>query len=180
MTLGSHSVPEVPVQLLSSTRFCGVLLAEATALPLAACAIDPPSTPTTPPVVQQSRTVDSVPGPEYPPERVPPIPITEQPPAQPRVAVPAVLVGAWDGGSNAAAAKITFFADGNLRLDYNNGLSIPATAVVSESSMNLYLPGGRQQTISQWSIKRINPGYGYSFLTLMLDDHSYVRQIAEG
>lgn len=110
----------------------------------------------------------------------PRVPTTEQSPAQPRAAVPAVRVGTWDGGSNAAAAKITFFADRNLRLDYNNGLSIPATAVVSENSINLYLPGSCQQTISQWSIERIDPGHECSFLTLMLDRHSYARQIAGG
>lgn len=168
------------MRLLSSTRFRVVLLAAGAALPLAACAIDAPSTPTTPPVVRESGTVDPGFRSEYPPKRTPQVPTVEQPSAQPRAAVPAVLVGTWDGGSNAAAAKITFFADGNLRLDYNNGLSIPATVVVSESSMNLYLPGGRQQTISQWSIERIDPGYGYSFRTLMLDGHSYVRQIAGG
>ena len=168
------------MQLLPSTRFRRVLLATVATLPVAACAIDPPSIPTTPPVVQEPGTVDPGPGLDDPPERGPRVPITQQPPAQPRAAVPAVLVGTWDGGSSAGAAKITFFPDGNLRLDYNHGLTSPATVVVGETSMSLYLPGGRQQRINQWSIERMDPGYGYSFLTLMLDGHSYVRQIAGG
>lgn len=180
VTLDRHSVLEVPVRLLPSTRFRGVLLAVLAVLPLAACATDSSSTRITPSVVRKSETVVPGPGSQSSPERPPRVPTTEQRPTQPRAAVPAVLVGTWDGGSNTSAAKITFFADGNVRLDYNNGQSIPATVVVSDSSMNLYLPGGRRQTISQWSIERMDPGYGYSFLTLMLDGYSYVRQIAGG
>ncbi|MGW7254917.1 hypothetical protein [Streptomyces sp. NPDC054834] len=92
--------------------------------------------------------------------------------------VPDRLVGEWDGDGEGSARldKITFFADGNVRLLYNNRQVLEGPAVVEDSRMTLYVPGG-PIVYESWYIDRIDAGYGYLFDSLMLDGVSYVQQV---
>ena len=96
----------------------------------------------------------------------------------PRSAVPGVLVGEWDGGSGPANADYIFNEYGEVGVVYGNGRTELGTVVVEGSSMTLYLPSGTR-TVT-WSVEELDPGYGYKFLTLYMDDASYVRQIGGG
>jgi hypothetical protein len=99
------------------------------------------------------------------------------PAAPPRSAVPAALVGTWDGGSKPNEAKLTFFAGGDVRFRYNSGLVVDGTVVVQGSSMTMYLDRG-PLPIRRWTISEIDAGSGYRFLNLDLDGFSYVRDVS--
>ncbi|WP_327727374.1 hypothetical protein OG250_09125 [Streptomyces sp. NBC_00487] len=95
--------------------------------------------------------------------------------------VPEELVGEWDGDGEGSARvdKITFFGDGTVSLLYNNRQVLEGPAVVEDSRMTLYVPGG-PIIYESWYIERPDIGneYGYAFESLMLDGVSYVRQIS--
>lgn len=95
--------------------------------------------------------------------------------------VPEELVGEWDGDGEGSARvdKIAFFDDGTVSLLYNNRQVLEGPAVVEDSRMTLYVPGG-PITYESWYIERPDIGneYGYAFESLMLDGVSYVRQIS--
>lgn len=136
--------------------------------------------PSTPPV---SPTVEST-SPAPPPEPPPPprsVEVDPPPPEQPRGSVPPELVGEWDGDNAGAARakKIAFTADGNVILKYPGGRELTGPAVVTGTSMTLYVPGGPIE-YQQWSIDAFDAGYGYTFQNLLLDGFSYVRQISGG
>ena len=118
----------------------------------------PPRRPTTPPVIQAQ------------PE--------PQPQETPRSVVPDVLVGEWDGGSGPANADYIFTQYGDVGVVYGNRRTEQGTVVVEGNSMTLYLPSGTR-TVT-WSVEQLDTGYGYKFLTLYMDDASYVRQISGG
>ncbi|MGW0843341.1 hypothetical protein ACWD26_24975 [Streptomyces sp. NPDC002787] len=95
--------------------------------------------------------------------------------------VPDELVGEWDGDGDGSARidKIAFFGDGTVSLLYNNRQVLEGPAVVEESRMTLYVPGG-PITYESWYIQQSDIGYeyGYAFESLFLDGVSYVRQIS--
>ncbi|MGH8909724.1 MAG: hypothetical protein ACRD0K_25345 [Egibacteraceae bacterium] len=122
--------------------------------------------------------------PPIPPQRstTPPV-ISAQPEPQrqetPRSVVPDVLVGEWDGGSGPANADYLFTQYGDVGVVYGNRRTEQGTVVVKGNSMTLYLPSGTR-TVT-WTVEETDTGYeGYKFLTLYMDDASYVRQISEG
>ncbi|MBT2477431.1 hypothetical protein [Streptomyces sp. ISL-94] len=92
-----------------------------------------------------------------------------------------MLVGEWDGDAKGSAQldRIVFTADGNVVLRYNNRRVLTGPAVVGNSSMIFYVPGG-PITYSQWSVSEFDGGYGYTFENLVLDGVSYVRQTGGG
>jgi hypothetical protein len=101
-----------------------------------------------------------------------------EPQNTPRSAVPDVLVGEWDGGSGPANADYLFTEYGDVGVVYGNGRTEQGTVVLEGSSMTLYLPSGTR-TVT-WRVEELDPGYGYKFLTLYMDDASYVREISGG
>jgi hypothetical protein len=116
----------------------------------------PPRSPMTPPII--------------PPQPEP------QPQETPRSVVPDLLVGEWDGGSGPANADYTFTQYGDVGVVYGKRRTEQGTVVVKGNSMTLYLPSGTR-TVT-WAVKELDAGYGYKFLTLYMDDASYVRQIS--
>ncbi|GHB67560.1 hypothetical protein GCM10010347_42070 [Streptomyces cirratus] len=122
------------------------------------------------------------PGPRTSPGVRPPTPAPPPPsPLLPRGYVPAALVGEWDGDNQGSAqlARIVFTADGNVVLHFNNRQVLTGPAIVGNSSMVLYVPGGPIR-YSQWSVNEFDAGYGYTFENLVLDGVSYVRQTGGG
>ncbi|MFF7391121.1 hypothetical protein ACFZAE_22095 [Streptomyces scabiei] len=118
---------------------------------------------------------------EIPSEIPSELPSEEIPPEEESVTgqVPAELVGEWDGDGQGSARvdKISFYDDGTVSLLYNNGQVLDGPAVVEESRMTLYVPGG-PIVYESWYIERPDIGneYGYAFESLLLDGVSYVRQ----
>ncbi|MFD3542440.1 hypothetical protein ACFWUQ_23530 [Streptomyces sp. NPDC058662] len=111
-----------------------------------------------------------------------PAPAASPPPAPrapvlPKGYVPPALVGEWDGDNKDSAqlARIVFTADGYVVLRYNNGRVLTGPALVGNSSMALYVPGGPIR-FARWSVSEFDAGYGYTFENLVLDGVSYVRQ----
>lgn len=155
------------------------LLAVAVALLAAGCGNDEASPVSPPPPTAGASNLAP---PPIPPQRptTPPV-IQAQPESQsqetPRSVVPDVLVGEWDGGSGPANADYLFTQYGDVGVVYGNRRTEQGTVVVEGNSMTLYLPSGTR-TVTWW-VKEIDPGgYGYKFLTLYMDDASYVRQIS--
>jgi hypothetical protein len=88
-----------------------------------------------------------------------------------RSTVPAVLVGTWDGDR----ADVTVTPSGGFRFSYPNGMVIDGAAVVDGALMTVYFPS--QQLTMEWSVEKIDVGYGYTILNLTLDGVSYVRDL---
>lgn len=155
------------------------LLSVAVALLAAGCG-DNEASPVSPP--PPSVGPSNIALPPIPPRRptTPPV-ISAQPepqPQTPRSVVPDVLVGEWDGGSGPANADYTFTQYGDVGVVYSNRRTEQGTVVVKGNSMTLYLPSGTR-TVT-WTVKKLDTGYGYRFLTLYMDNASYVRQISGG
>lgn len=157
------------------------LLAVAVALLAAGCGDDEASPVSPPPPTVGPSNLAAPPIPPRRPTAPPVIPaqLEPQPQETPRSVVPDVLVGEWDGGSGPANADYIFTQYGDVGVVYGNRRTEQGTVVVEGNSMTLYLPSGTR-TVT-WLVKEIDLGeYGYKFLTLYLDDASYVRQISGG
>ncbi|MDT0385968.1 hypothetical protein [Streptomyces dubilierae] len=143
-----------------------------------------PAAPLTPPDPEPDPepNLDDAPTASTPPtpDRTPPPQQEPAPDALPEGRVPQRLVGEWDGDGPGPArlTKIAFMADGTAALYPNSGGVLSGTAVVSGSSMTIYVPGTRM-VVGNWSIERFEVE-GYVFENLLLDGVSYVRQISGG
>jgi hypothetical protein len=154
------------------------LLSVAVALLATGCGDDASPISLPPPTVGPSNLA----APPIPPRRptTPPVTLPQPEPQRqetPRSVVPDVLVGEWDGGSGPANADYTFTQYGDVGVVYGNGRTEQGTVVVEGNSMTLYLPSGTR-TVTWW-VKE-DALYNYKFLTLYMDDASYVRQISGG
>lgn len=156
------------------------LLSVAVALLAAGCGDDKASPVSPPPLTAEPSNLALPPIPPRRPTTPPVIPAQPDPQPQktPRSVVPDVLVGEWDGGSGPANADYTFTQFGDVGVVYSNRRTEQGTVVVKGNSMTLYLPTGTR-TVT-WSVEETGPVYGYKFLTLYMDDASYVRQISGG
>jgi hypothetical protein len=155
------------------------LLSVAVALLATGCGTDQASPVSPPPLTAAPSNLAP---PPIPPRRptTPPVILAQPEPQRqetPRSIVPDILVGEWDGGSGPANADYTFTHYGDVGVVYGNRRTEQGTVVVKGNSMTLYLPSGTR-TVT-WTVQELNT-YGYKFLTLYMDDASYVRQISGG
>jgi hypothetical protein len=156
------------------------LLSVAVALLAAGCGDDQASPASPPPPTVGPSNLAPPPIPPRRPTTPPVIPARPEPQRQetPRSVVPDVLVGEWDGGSGPANADYIFTQYGDVGVVYSNRRTEQGTVIVKGNNMTLYLPSGTR-TVT-WSVKELDTGYGYKFLTLYMDGASYVRQISGG